>query len=154
MRTLAQGASSRYTIGQVFEEAEGETGLDALRYWHSLPGTQPTVGNTKETATSRSHVNFQKVSSIGIRPAFHIIGGRERLGHEDDIPSATDREIPGRWRDCPRTLVAQRVLHRQAGEHAHPTRYASLATCVTRDLSPHNALCVHQTFKPNRVGTE
>jgi SRSO17 transposase len=35
--TLAQVASTRYTIEQCFEEAKGETGLDhyEVRYWHS-----------------------------------------------------------------------------------------------------------------------
>ncbi len=37
VRTLAQVASSRHAIEQVFEEAKGETGLDEyeVRYWHS-----------------------------------------------------------------------------------------------------------------------
>jgi SRSO17 transposase len=35
--TLAQGASTRYTIEQCFKEAKGETGLDHYqwRFWHS-----------------------------------------------------------------------------------------------------------------------
>ena len=37
LRTLAQVASTRYTVEQCIEEAKGETGLDhyEVRYWHS-----------------------------------------------------------------------------------------------------------------------